>query len=112
VLTAVMILIQCIAQIVALFVLRDRQPQLRRPYRMLLYPLPAVMALLGWIYLYYATTKSTDADGHELGLKTIWLSVGWVVLGVIAFLVWARIEMTWPFGPKQIREEFVAADAV
>jgi hypothetical protein len=25
----------------------------------------------------------------------------------VAFLVWARIERTWPFGPKVIREEFL-----
>jgi amino acid transporter len=108
ILTAVMVLIQCIAQVAALFLLRSRQPQLNRPYRMFLYPLPAIMALAGWIYLYYATTKSTDSAGNPLGLKAIWMSVGWVVLGVIAFLVWARMESSWPFGPIEIREEFAS----
>ena len=35
----------------------------------------------------------------------------WVVLGVIAFGVWAMIEQTWPFGPKEIREEFLSSAA-
>ena len=56
-LTAVMVLIQCIAQIVALLALRGRQPDLHRPYRMTLFPLPAIVALLGWCYVYYATVN-------------------------------------------------------
>ena len=37
------------------------------------------------------------------------LVVGLAVLlpGVLAFLVWARYERTWPFGPKEIREEYL-----
>jgi amino acid transporter len=107
VLTAVMVLIQCISQVVALVVLRYRQPRLHRPYRMTLYPVPAVITLLGWSYLYYATTKSTDADDHELGWIVVWLSLAWVGLGVVAFLIWAWVEKTWPFGPKEICEEFL-----
>jgi fructoselysine transporter len=29
------------------------------------------------------------------------------LLGCIAFPIWARAEKTWPFGPKDIREEFL-----
>ena len=28
--------------------------------------------------------------------------------GLAAFLLWARAEREWPFGPKHIREEFRA----
>ena len=28
--------------------------------------------------------------------------------GIIAFLIWARAEHSWPFGPKEIQEEFLA----
>jgi hypothetical protein len=31
----------------------------------------------------------------------------WTALGLAAFLIWARIEHTWPFGPKIIHEEFL-----
>jgi hypothetical protein len=33
--------------------------------------------------------------------------LAWTGLGVVAFLIWARIEHTWPFGPKLIREQFL-----
>jgi hypothetical protein len=34
------------------------------------------------------------------------LSILWLLLGIVAFLFWARIEKIWPFGPNEIREEF------
>ena len=95
-LTAVMVLIQAVGQIFALTVLRRRQPDLRRPYRMWGYPVTSVIALAGWIYVYVAS-----------GERMILLSLAWVGLGVIAFLGWAFFEKTWPFGPKEIREEFL-----
>jgi amino acid transporter len=97
-LTAAIVLVQSIAQIAALTVLRRRQPNLRRPYRMFLYPLPSLIALAGWGYVYAAS-----------GVKMILLSLAWVALGVIAFGVWAWFERTWPFGPKEIREVYLEA---
>jgi amino acid transporter len=97
VLTAVFVLVQSIAQILALVVLRRRQPSLKRPYRMVLYPLPAVVACVGWIYVYVSS-----------GLWAILLSLGWIAAGVVAFVVWARVERTWPFGPREVREPFLA----
>jgi amino acid transporter len=97
-LMAVMVLIQGIVQIAALTVLRLRQPNLRRPYRMWLYPLPSLIALAGWLIIY---AKS--------GNWTILISLAWLALGIAAFLVWAFCERTWPFGKKEIREEFLEA---
>ncbi len=96
-LLTVMIWVQAAAQIVALTVLRRRQPGLRRPYRQWLYPLPSLVALAGWLYVYASATGSA-----------IVLSTGWLVAGVIAYLVWARVNHQWPFGPKEIREVFLA----
>jgi amino acid transporter len=95
-LTAVFVLIQAIAQIVAVTVLRRRQPGLPRPYRMWLYPLPSLVALAGWIYIYVSA-----------GAKPILLSLAWLAAGALAFLVWARAERTWPFGPKEIQEPYL-----
>ena len=95
-LIAVIVLIQGIGQVVALTVLRRRQPNLRRPYRMWLYPIPSIIALVGWGYVYYSS-----------GLTPILLSLAWVAAGVVAYLLWARfVEHTWPFGPKEIKEEY------
>ncbi len=94
-LMAVMVLIQGVAQVAALTVLRRRQPGLPRPYRMWLYPLPSLVALAGWIFIYVNS-----------GDWVILISLAWLVLGIGAFLIWARWERTWPFGKKEIREEF------
>jgi amino acid transporter len=96
-LVAVIVLIQGLGQVAALVVLRRRQPNLKRPYRMWLYPLPLIIALVGWVYVYYSS-----------GLVPILLSLAWVAAGVVAYLFWARfVEHTWPFGPKEIKEEYL-----
>lgn len=99
-LTAVFVLVQSVAQIVALTVLRRRQPDLPRPYRMWLYPLPSLVALAGWIYIY-----------KSAGTRPIVLSLIWLAAGVVAYLVWARLERIWPFGPKEISEPFAEPGA-
>jgi len=85
---ATRIIIQFIGQAVALAVLRRDRPQLRRPFRMWLYPLPAVISVVGFCYIF-------SSSG--------WLSIGmtlvWSVLGVLAFLYWARQNKEWPFAP-------------
>jgi fructoselysine transporter len=103
-LTVVMVLVQSLAQIVALTVLRRRQPDLRRPYKMFLYPVPAIIAALGWVAVY------VYADENAPGLHPIELSLVWVVVGVVAFLLWARARHQWPFGPKEIREHYLETD--
>jgi amino acid transporter len=65
-----------IAQIVALDRLR-RTPGVRLPFRMRLYPLPSLIALIGWCYL-LATSP----------MEQLVLAGGVLVTGVIAFAVW------------------------
>jgi amino acid transporter len=103
-LTVVTVLVQAFAQIVALTVLRRRQPQLRRPYRMCLYPLPSIVAGLGWLIIY------GYADENAPGLHPIELSLLWIVVGGAAFAFWARSKGEWPFGPKHIEEQYLHAD--
>jgi amino acid transporter len=95
---ATLVIIQSLAQAAAIVVLRRRQPNLPRPYRQWLYPLPTIIALIGWVYIYISAS---------------WLSIGlslcWILLGAIAFLIYAKAEHTWPFGPKEVKEAFVDA---
>ncbi|WP_371655841.1 MULTISPECIES: APC family permease [unclassified Streptomyces] len=100
-LTTVMVLVQALAQIAAVTVLRSRQPGLRRPYRMWLYPLPSFVALVGWLVIY------GYADKNSPGRHPIEWSLAWLALGCVAFVVWARFEKVWPFGPREVREEYV-----
>jgi amino acid transporter len=93
---ATLVIIQSLAQVAAIVVLRRRQPNLVRPYRQWLYPVPTMVALIGWVYIYISAS---------------WLSIGlsvcWIGIGAIAYLIYARAEHTWPFGPKEIKEAFV-----
>jgi amino acid transporter len=97
-LLAATIIVQSIAQIAALVTLRKRQPGLRRPYRQWLYPVPCVIALFGWIYVY------VSASTLSLVLSGLWIAAGLVV-----FLVWARVNRAWPFAPVEIREAYLGA---
>jgi amino acid transporter len=90
---AVLVVVQSIAQVAAIVVLRRRRPDLARPYRQWLYPVPTVVALVGWVFIFHSATPLSK-----------WLTVVWIVAGVVAFLVWARVERTWPFGHKEIEE--------
>ncbi len=83
-LTAGIVLIQSIAQIAALTVLRAQG--LRAPYRMWLFPLPAFVALAGWIYVF--ASSGTDA----IGFGVVSLAAG---AGV--FLVRSARRREWPF---------------
>ncbi|MFF0297321.1 APC family permease [Kitasatospora sp. NPDC004615] len=102
-LTTVMVIVQALAQIAAVTVLRRRQPTLARPYRMWLYPVPSVVAAIGWLVIY------GWADRANPGIHPIEWSLAWVALGGAAYLVWAKLERAWPFGEKEIREEFLTA---
>ncbi|MEU3466002.1 APC family permease [Streptomyces sp. NPDC006733] len=100
-LTTVMVIVQALAQILAVSVLRRRQPGLHRPYKMWLYPAPSIIALVGWLVIY------GYADKNSPGRHPIEWSLAWVALGCVAFLLWARFEKVWPFGPKEITEEYL-----
>jgi amino acid transporter len=100
-LTTVMIIVQALSQVLAVGVLRRRQPGLRRPYRMWLYPVPAVVALVGWLVIY------GYADKNSPGRHPIEWSLAWVALGAVAFVLWSRYEKVWPFGPKEVSEEYL-----
>jgi amino acid transporter len=80
------ILVQFIGQIFALILLRKREPEMPRPYRMWLYPLPSLVALVGWIFIF------ATADRY-----VILLGLGTLSLGAIFFLVWSWYTERWPF---------------
>nr|WP_308191820.1 APC family permease [Kitasatospora humi] len=103
-LTTVMVIVQAFAQILAVTVLRRRQPELPRPYRMWLYPAPSVVAAIGWLVVY------GYADRNAPGYHPIEWSLAWVAAGVLAFLLWSKVEKAWPFGPQEIREEYLPRD--
>jgi amino acid transporter len=72
------ILVQFVGQIAALTLLRRRAPEAERPYRVWLYPVPNLVALAGWIFIF----ATTDWPVILFGLGTL-------ALGVLFFFVWS-----------------------
>lgn len=90
-LMALTIVIQFMGQIVALTVLRKRRPDLKRPYKQWLYPLPSILAFIGWAFVFYSS-----------GWSAIGLAVVWTMIGAIIYLFWARKHQDWPFSKPVI----------
>jgi amino acid transporter len=74
---AVRILIQFIGQIVGLHVLRKSRPDVKLPFRMRLYPIPSLIALVGWLFV--LGTQEWFVLGVALGVT---------VAGIPAYLAW------------------------
>jgi amino acid transporter len=55
---AVRILVQFVAQIVGLHLLHTTRPDIALPFRMWLYPLPSLIALGGWLFVFGTADRS------------------------------------------------------
>ena len=82
------ILLQFMLQQVGVMILRVRQPDLPRPFRIPLYPLPPLAAIAGfvWIVVSRATALTAIAGAAVIGLS-----------GTVIYLVRARVLREWPF---------------
>jgi amino acid transporter len=78
-LIATRILVQFIGQIAGVMRLRRVSPEMPRPYRIWLYPVPAFVALVGWLFIFLTTNVQVIAFG-----------LGLLLLGVGAFAIWSR----------------------
>jgi len=90
---ATRLLVQFIGQAIGLMLLHRRWPPERFPFKMWLYPLPAVLTMCGWAALFWAT-----GSARKWGL----LLIG---LGILAFLLRAREVRQWPFAAAQVRPD-------
>ena len=86
VLIATRIIVQFAGQIFAVALLRKSSPKLERPYRIWLYPLPSLIALAGWMFIYLTLDR-----------EIIKFSLVALVAGVVSFLAWSRGSSKWPF---------------
>ena len=93
------ILVQFIGQIAALTLLRRRAPEMPRPFRMWLYPIPNLIALFGWIFL-FATS----------GLEVIAFGLGTLMLGIATFFAWSWWTGRWPFASSAVAIRGESAD--
>ena len=87
-LVVIRILLQFIVQAVGVIVLRRRRPDMPRPFRMWLYPLPALMAIAGFCFI----LLSRKNFQREIKYAVVILMAGLVVYFLRS---WKRRE--WPF---------------
>ena len=87
-LVVIRILLQFIVQAVGVIVLRKRRPEMARPFRMWLYPAPALLAIAGFTFILLARKNF---------LREIRYAVAILIAGLAIYLVrsWKRRE--WPF---------------
>jgi len=81
------IVFQFIPQVLAVFAIRLYRKEIHRPYGMWLYPLPAIVALVGWIYV-----AATPDQRQYLGTALLLL-----LFGLAAYIARARARASWPF---------------
>lgn len=87
-LMAARIIIQFNAQVIALFLIRARRPDIERPFRVWLYPLPPLVSLGGYLYVF-----------STLGLRFIGFGLLTLLAGAVVYLIAAKRQREWPFQP-------------
>jgi APA family basic amino acid/polyamine antiporter len=82
------IVVQFIAQIVGLMILRSTRPEVPRPFRMWLYPIPALLALIGFLYV------MVMRDGFQTQVK---YAAVLIAAGLVIYLVRSYKRKEYPF---------------
>jgi amino acid transporter len=85
-LIVIQVLVQFMAQIVAVTLIRRNRPDIERPFRMPLYPVTSIVAFLGWFYILIASGARYILTGFVL-----------LTFGILAYLWRARRTGEWPF---------------
>jgi len=98
---AMRILVQFVGQAVGLVLLRRRRGTAALPFKMPLYPLPVIVAVLVWLAV-FAGIAPAEVSWGGLHFKLYFqlAAVGMMALGTVAFLLWSRREAKWPFAAK------------
>ena len=99
-LVVIRILLQFLLQAVGVIVLRIRRPEMPRPFRMWLYPLPALLAIVGFTYI---VGKRPDA------LKEIRYAAIILIVGLLIYFARAWRNREWPFAPAVAVPEEIKA---
>jgi len=74
-------------------VLRIRRPDLPRPFRMWLYPAPALLAAVGFIYILFWRTQSLQQIRYALVI---------LLTGLMIYMVRAWRHRQWPWATATV----------
>ena len=88
-LVVIRIMLQFLIQAIGVIVLRIRRPDIPRPFRMWLYPLPALLASLGFLFVLIKRPNP---------LKEIRYAAVILIVGLVIYLIRAWRSREWPFG--------------
>ena len=88
-LVVIRIMLQFLVQAIGVIVLRVRRPDLPRPFRMWFYPLPALVAALGFSYIVFVRVNA---------LKEIRYAIVVLIVGIAIYMARAWRQSEWPFG--------------
>jgi amino acid transporter len=88
------VLVVFIGQVVGLFILRRYRREINLPFKMWLYPLPAILALAGWLYVFVSPLAQPG------GWRFMLYAFGTIMAGLAAFLALAAQKRDWPFAPR------------
>ncbi|MBX7109243.1 MAG: APC family permease [Chitinophagales bacterium] len=88
------ILIQFVGQAAGVIYLRHKKDPLQLPYRMWLYPVPAVSAIIIWLFIFFSS-----------GWNYILGASGIILAGCFIFLLRARSLAEWPFYKSGIEKD-------
>jgi amino acid transporter len=87
-LVVIRIMVQFLAQAVGVIVLRVRRPDLPRPFRMWLYPVPSLVAFIGFAYVLISRPNFQKEVRYAAVL---------IIVGLAIYLVRAHRRSEWPF---------------
>jgi len=83
------IMIQFIGQAVGLLILRSKKNGSEFPYKMPLFPLPVILAILMWMFILISTGSKLMLGGLVV-----------IFLGIIVYFIKAKYQKEWPFPPS------------
>jgi len=92
-LVVIRIVLQYLVQAVGVIVLRIRRPEMARPFRMWLYPLPALVAAGSFVFILVSRTGF---------LREIRYAAVILVAGILVYCVRAWRRREWPFGSRSL----------
>ena len=83
---AMRIVVQFIGQAVGVVLLRKKKGKTHLPYKMPLYPLPVILVIAMWLFVFYST-------GREV-IGSFLIVFG---TGLVVYFIYARLQNQWPY---------------
>jgi amino acid transporter len=91
-LVVIQVLVQFMAQVVAVTMIRRYRPDIQRPFQMWFYPVTSVIAFAGWAFILAAS-----------GMRFILWGIALIAVGIGAYLWRARVQAEWPFTAPEVK---------